>query len=77
MRACHELGRRIPQDCAVIGFDDIQWAATSTPTLTSIHIDKYELGCQAMTRLLDMLAAPEVTFPPIKLNVQLVVREST
>jgi LacI family transcriptional regulator len=76
IRACHHLGRRVPADCAIIGFDDILWAATSTPALTTIRVDKYCLGQQAMTRLLAMLENPETTFPPIWLDVELVVRES-
>ena len=76
IRACHDLGRRIPADCAIIGFDDIRWAATATPALTSIGLNKHYLGGQAVTRLLDMLDKPESTFPPIYLDVELVIRES-
>lgn len=76
IQACQELGRHVPGDCAVIGFDDIQLAAMVTPSLTTIRVDKYDLGRQAMTRLLEMLDAPETTFPPIWLDVELVVRES-
>jgi DNA-binding LacI/PurR family transcriptional regulator len=46
------------------------------PPLTTVHLDKYELGRQAVTRLLDMLDDPESEFPPIHLEVELVVRES-
>lgn len=76
IQACHQLGRRVPDDCAVIGFDDIQLAALVKPALTTIHVDKYDLGRQAMTRLLQMLDDPEATFPPIWLDVELMVRES-
>jgi LacI family transcriptional regulator len=76
IRACHELGLRIPADCAIIGFDNIQWAATSIPALTSVHIDKYGLGQQAMNRLLEMLNNPDKQFPPIRMDVELVIRES-
>ena len=76
LRACHELGRRVPTDCAILGFDDIRLAAMVTPALTTIHVDKRDLGQQAMTRLLAMLDEPEVTFPPIHLDVELVIRES-
>jgi LacI family transcriptional regulator len=76
IRACNELGRRIPTDCAIIGFDDIGWAATSTPALTTVRVDKYDLGCQAVARLLEMLENPEIVFPPICLDVELVLRES-
>ncbi len=76
MKACKKLGRRIPADCAIIGFDDIQLASLVTPPLTTIRLDKYLLGQQAMTRLLEMLDKPESVFPPINLDVELVVRES-
>jgi LacI family transcriptional regulator len=76
IRAGHDLGRRIPADCAIIGFDDIRWAATATPALTSIGVNKHDLGEQAITRLLAMLDYPESTFPPIYVDVELVIRES-
>jgi LacI family transcriptional regulator len=76
IRACNDLACKIPGQCAIIGFDDIQWAATSAPSLTTIRIDKYELGRQAMTRLLAMLEDSEGSFPPIYLDVELIMRES-
>jgi LacI family transcriptional regulator len=76
IQACQELGRRVPDDCAIVGFDDIQLASLVTPALTTIHIDKLELGRQAVTRLAQMLAEPETIFPSIRLDVELVVRDS-
>lgn len=77
IRACRDLGRRVPDDCAIIGFDNIGWAATAIPSLTTIHVDKYNLGRQTMIRLLEMLANPTASFPPVHLDVELVAREST
>lgn len=76
IRACNDMGRHVPTDCAIVGFDDIPWAATSAPSLTTIRINKYELGQQAMTRLLAMLAEPDGVFPTLHQGVELVVRES-
>ncbi len=76
MQACRELGRRVPDDCAIVGFDDIPLAAMLTPPLTTVRVDKYELGRQAMSRLLDMLDSPGTSFPPVYLDVELVIRES-
>jgi LacI family transcriptional regulator len=76
IRACHELGRRIPDDCAIIGFDDIRWAATATPALTSIGVNKHYLGEQSVTCLLSMLESPDAVFQPIYVDVELVIRES-
>jgi LacI family transcriptional regulator len=76
IRACNDMGRRVPTDCAIVGFDDIPWAATSIPTLTTVRVDKYNLGYQAMIRLLEMLEQPELSFPSICLDVELIIRES-
>lgn len=76
IRVCQELGRRVPEDCAVVGFDDIHLASIYTPSLTTIRIDKYDLGRQSMLRLLEMVQRPDEQFPPISLDVELVIRES-
>ena len=77
LRACHELGLRVPQDCAVIGFDNIQLASMVTPSLTSIHYDKYDVGQKAVKRLFEMMEDSEGEYPPIEVEVELVIREST
>jgi LacI family transcriptional regulator len=77
LAACSELGRHVPQNVAVVGFDDNQLAALVHPALTTVRIDKYELGRQAMLRLLSMLRTPNAQHPPIHLGVDLVIRESS
>ena len=77
IRACSDLGRRVPADCAIIGFDDIQLADIVTPALTSVRVDKYALGQQAMARLFEMIESPEKEFSRIEIDVELVIREST
>ena len=74
---CQERGRRVPEDCAIVGFDDIRLASMVRPSLTTIHVDKYGLGNRAMERLLEMFADPETASTPIVLDVELVVRESS
>jgi LacI family transcriptional regulator len=76
IQACHELGRRVPEDCAVIGFDDIPLADAVMPALTTVHVDKYAVGWRAMERLLEMIAAPEESFLPLYMDVELIVRQS-
>jgi LacI family transcriptional regulator len=76
MQACKELGRRVPDDCAIIGFDDIPLADSICPALTTVRVDKYELGRQAMNRLLQMLAQPGIELAPVWMDVELVVRQS-
>lgn len=76
MQACNELGRRVPDDCAIVGFDDIPLVDSISPSLTTVRVDKYGLGRQAMNRLLQMLAKPGVELEPIWLDVELMVRQS-
>lgn len=76
LQACRMLGRRIPEDCAIVGFDDIQMAGLIYPPLTTVHVDKYRLGQEAVGRLLEMLDQPEANFSPISLEVELVIRQS-
>jgi LacI family transcriptional regulator len=76
IRACREAGRRVPDDIAIIGFDDIEWAAKTTPPLTTVRIDKYQLGQVATQQLFKMLDNCEETPPPVYVDVELIVRES-
>ena len=76
LQACRELGRRVPEDCAVVGFDDIQLAALVTPALTTIRVDKYELGRQAVVLLVNMLEDSSTEYPTVYLDASLVIRES-
>jgi len=76
IQACQTLGRRVPDDCAVIGFDDTRLASLVTPPLTTVRIDQYQLGQKATERLLAMIENPEAAFSPLNLPVELIVRES-
>lgn len=77
VRAIHDLGLRVPQDVAVIGFDDIQLATMATPALSTVHVDKYEIGRKAAERLFNMIDNPSGDFRPIRLTTSLILRETT
>ena len=77
VRAARDLGKRVPEDIAVIGFDNIGMASMATPSLSSIHVDKYAIGQKAMNRILDMLDRPDDSFATIQVGVELIQREST
>ena len=76
IRSCQALGRSVPADCAVVGFDNTLLATIGCPTLTTVHTDKYELGHQAFTQLSTKLDNPDQPSSEIRLDVNLVVRES-
>ncbi len=76
LQACKETGRGVPDDCAVVGFDDIPFASLISPALTTVRVDKYALGSFAVLRLLEMLNRPEQVFESKMMEAELVVRES-
>lgn len=77
MHACRELGLRVPQDCAVVGHNDISLAAMVNPPITTVRVDRYKLGQELMRRALKMVDDPEGDHPPLILPVDgLIKRES-
>jgi LacI family transcriptional regulator/LacI family repressor for deo operon, udp, cdd, tsx, nupC, and nupG len=75
--ALHQRGLRVPQDVAVVGFDDLPWAEALDPPPTVVRQPAYEVGRQAMELLLKRIMAP--TRPPVTVRLvpELVVRRST
>jgi DNA-binding LacI/PurR family transcriptional regulator len=76
LQACADLGRQVPDDLAVVGFDDIPMAAVVTPALTTCHVPRYELGDQAMKLLLDRINGCTEDCKEIVLYPTLIVRAS-
>lgn len=76
IKGCQDMGLRVPQDVAIVGFDNILFAQLIDPPLTSVHVDKYEIGKKAAMLLMEMLKDPEKVFPPIRVEMELIVRES-
>jgi LacI family transcriptional regulator len=71
------LGRQIPADLSVVGFDDVPLACFANPSLTTVVQPKYEIGVVAATMLLERMQDPDR--PPHRkmLDTELVVRQST
>jgi LacI family transcriptional regulator len=76
LQACAELGRRVPEDVAVVGYDDIPLAALVTPALTTCRVPRYELGSQAVDLLLRQINGCSEECDEIVLAPELVVRDS-
>jgi len=78
MRALHEAGRRIPDDVAVIGFDDIEEARFAIPSLSTIAPDKEKIGELAVSYLLGRIDGSRTEQPDrVEVPFRLIVREST
>jgi DNA-binding LacI/PurR family transcriptional regulator len=79
MRVMQEAGLRIPQDVAVIGYDDIDETRYTLPTLSTINPGKEEIAEVAVRFLLERIANPGSVIPPREhlAAYELVTREST
>ncbi len=58
MQLLHKLGKRVPEDYSVIGYDDINLAEHVRPALTTMRVDKQRMGRSAVDILLDRLDNP-------------------
>ena len=76
MKAIKKTGLRIPEDVAVIGFDDIPLCTLVEPELTTIAQPKYDIGCQAMELLLKIITGGFLESRQIVLPHKLQIRQS-
>ncbi len=79
MHTAQRLGRDVPGDVAVAGFDDFPFAAFSRPALTTVRIPAYEMGVRAAAILIDRLGENRAddTRTTLELPVELLARDST
>ena len=71
------LGKRVPDDIMLAGFDDVGLASAMTPALTTIHQPCEDISKAAFDMLMRRIADPNAPHQRILLAAPLVVREST
>lgn len=76
MRALQEAGRRLPEDIAIIGFDDRPESPLQKPALTSVHVPLFRMGYQAVALLLQQIAENDPLPELVKVPTRLMIRES-
>lgn len=77
LQALRAAGRRVPEDVAVIGFDDFPLAQRTEPRLTTVRQPVEEMGRAMIRLLLEELEEPSVAWRHVILRTELVVRESS
>jgi LacI family transcriptional regulator len=75
--ALRELGLSVPDDVAVVGFDDREIARSMHPPLTTLVLPQYEMGRVAAEMLLDRASGLNVKASRIKVECELIVRASS
>lgn len=70
----NELGRRVPEDISVVGFDDLWFTADLAPALTTVRLPLEDMGARAMELVLD---APATSPRRLHFPAEVIVRGST
>ncbi len=77
IRAIKEAGLKIPEDIAVVGFDNTSIASMYDPQVTTISQPRYDLGKISMEMLLNLINNEKVSSREVYLEHELIIREST
>ncbi len=77
IRALREHGLSVPEDVSVVGFDDFEYAAYHTPSLTTIRQPLHRMGNMAARLLLQRIRGQEAIENEVAIVPELVIREST
>jgi DNA-binding LacI/PurR family transcriptional regulator len=77
LRALHEAGLAVPDDVAVVGWDDVAFAAYTTPPLSSVRPDLWQIATSAVTMLVERIDGEPGAGRHVVAPHELVVRASS
>jgi len=77
LKVAHQLGKKVPEELAVIGFDGIKLSTVMTPELTTIVQPIYKLGEVSAEMLISLMEQQPIENTYYKLDVELIERNST
>ncbi len=77
MRAIRELGYKIPDDIAIVGYDGIELGALVEPSITTIEQDTDQIGIEAVNILKRLMENKDLNYERVLVPVKLVERSST
>lgn len=76
LQAIAEAGLTVPDDLAVIGFDDLEFSGLTNPPLTTVRQPRYEMGRKSLEILTAILRNEETNGIKICLNPEIIIRRS-
>ncbi|HRF10258.1 MAG TPA: LacI family DNA-binding transcriptional regulator [Xanthobacteraceae bacterium] len=74
---CQRRGIAVPDQLAIIGFNDMEFMAATVPTLSSVRTNRYEMGRDGVTMLIDAIEGRRTATPIVDLGFELMVRQSS
>ena len=74
---CQRRGIKVPTQMGIVGFNDLDFVSASVPSITSVRIDRYGMGFDAMRMLLAAIDGSRPDPPVVDKGFSLMVRQST
>jgi len=74
---CQRRGIPVPEKLAIIGFNDMEFMASSFPSLSSVKTNRYEMGRDAVTMLIEAIEGRRPAQPVVDLGFELMIRQSS
>ena len=76
LETIHNNNLRIPEDIAIVGFDDMYWSISLNPPLTAVRQPAYEIGRRAAEQLISRISDPSRPAISMILKTELMIRNS-
>ncbi len=77
IKALKEKDYKIPEDVAVVGYDDIEFAKYVSPSLTTIRVNQYNMGKLAATMVIDLIEGHLNDYHKMTMDYEFILRDST
>jgi DNA-binding LacI/PurR family transcriptional regulator len=77
LQRLREIGRRVPADLSIVGFNDIPLAGLLEPALTTVRVPQLEMGVVGARLLIDRLNGRPISDARVTLSTELIVRSSS
>ena len=74
---CQRRQISVPEDMAIVGFNDLEFMASAVPSLTSVRTNRYEMGKSAVTMVTAAIEGNRPAEPVVDLGFQLMIRQSS
>ena len=77
VEAAKKVGRKVPEDIAIVGFDNIDLSVMVSPSLTTVNQPSFEIGYQSCEILIEHIQKPHTEAKKVILFTDFIIREST
>jgi LacI family gluconate utilization system Gnt-I transcriptional repressor len=74
---CQRRQIQVPEDMAIVGFNDLEFMASAVPSLTSVRTNRYEMGRNAITMVMEAIEGDRPATPVVDLGFELMIRGSS